>query len=115
MHSVWSDNIYLVEVSDLMGCYAAMVVSYRYFGTDYPSRNSGNLATNQGCSTRQKTDGRKCFGSLLSRMYLVFLFVARVQHTTEETSSGKLFIPKTPSISDYFGLIVDPLCFQVTW
>jgi hypothetical protein len=114
MHFVRSDNMYLVEVFDLMGFYAAVVVSYRHFGTDYPSRNSGNLATYQGCTTRQKTDDRTCVGSLLSRMYLVFLVVARVQHTTEDTSSGKLFIPKTPRISDYFGLIVDPLCFQVT-
>jgi hypothetical protein len=113
MHSVWSDNMYLFEVFDLIGCYAAMVVSYRHFGTYDPFRNSGNLATNQGYTTWQKTDDRQCGGNVLSRIYLVFLFVARVQHTTEDTSSGKLFIPKTPRISDYFGL-TDPLCFQIT-
>jgi hypothetical protein len=36
-------------------------------------------------------------------MYFVLLFVARVQHMTEETSSVKLFSLKTPGISDYFG------------
>jgi len=55
MHSVWSDDMYLVGVLDLMGCYAAMVVRYRHFGTDYPSRNSGNLATNTDKNSAENT------------------------------------------------------------
>jgi hypothetical protein len=47
MHSVWSDDMCLVGVLELMGCYAAMVARRRHFGTDYPSRTSGNLATNK--------------------------------------------------------------------
>lgn len=87
--------MYLTEVYDLMGCYAA-IVSYRYFGKDSLSRNSGNLATNQGRSTWHKSDDSNYAGRLLSSMYLVFLFLARVQHTTDDTSSGKLLIATLP-------------------